>query len=164
MNTADVAIVAAIAYQAWSGLRVGLVMGLFQLVVLAAGIFGALIFEEPVAAALEGIVPIGPDLRRLGAFFVISTGATIVLGFIGARILAPVMARQRRSRSSGMLDKALGLAPAALRGVLYAGSLVFMARLALPAGHDIRTALDASSLAGIVQTIFEVLTPYARAF
>lgn len=164
MSSADLAIVAAIAYQAWSGLRVGLVMGLFQLVVMAAGILGALIFEEPVAAALEGIVPMGPDTRRLAVFFVISTVANIGLGFIGGRILGPLMARQHRSRAAGALDKALGLVPAALRGVIYAGSLVYMARLALPAGHDIRTALDASALAGIVQTIFEVFTPYARVF
>ena len=39
-----------------------------------------------------------------------------------------------------------------------------MARFALPAGPDIRTALDASRLAGPVQTIFEVFTPYARMF
>ncbi len=164
MSTADLAIIAAIAYQAWTGMRVGLVMGLFQLVVLAAGILGALIFEEPVAAALEGLVPMGPDTRRLAVFFVISTAASIVLGFIGGRILGPLMARQHRSKAANALDKALGLIPAALRGVIYAGSLVYMARLALPAGHDIRTALDGSSLAGIVQTIFEVFTPYARAF
>jgi len=164
VSTADLAILAAIAYQAWNGLRVGLVMGLFQLVVLAAGILGALIFEEPVAAALEGLVPMGPDSRRLAAFFVISTAANMILGILGGRVLGPVMARQRRSRAAGALDKALGLIPAALRGVIYAGSLVFMARLALPAGHDIRTALDESALAGIVQTIFEVFTPYARAF
>lgn len=164
MSSADLAILAAIAYQAWTGMRVGLVMGLFQLVVLAAGILGALIFEEPVAAALEGLVPMGPDTRRLAVFFVISTAASIVLGFIGGRILGPLMARQHRSKVANALDKALGLIPAALRGVIYAGSLVYMARLALPAGHDIRTALDASALAGIVQTIFEVFTPYARVF
>lgn len=164
VSTADLAILAAIAYQAWSGLRVGLVMGLFQLVVLAAGILCALIFEEPVAAALEGLVPMGPDSRRLAAFFVISIAANMILGLLGGRVLGPVMARQHRSRAAGALDKALGLIPAALRGVIYAGSLVFMARLALPAGHDVRTALDGSALAGIVQTIFEVFTPYARAF
>lgn len=164
MSTADLAIIAAIAYQAWSGLRVGLVMGLFQLVVMAAGILGALIFEEPVAQMLEGLVPMGPDTRRLAVFFVITTGANMGLGFIGGRIFGPLMARQHRSRLAGGLDKALGLVPAALRGVIYAGSMVFMARLALPAGHDIRTALDGSALAGIVQTIFEVFTPYARMF
>jgi len=164
VSTGDIAIIAAIAYQAWTGMRVGLVMGLFNLVVLAAGILGALIFEEPVAAMLEGIVPIGPDTRRLAVFFVISTVANIGLGFIGGKILAPLMARQQRSRAARALDTALGLIPAALRGVIYAGSLVYMARLALPAGHDIRTALDGSALAGIVQTIFEVFTPYARMF
>lgn len=162
MTTADLAIVAAIAYQAWSGLRVGLVMGIFQLVVLVAGILGALIFEEPVAASLEGVVPLGPDTRRLASFFVISTAASIALGFVGAKILGPAMTRQRRSRAVTALDRALGLIPAALRGIMYAGSLVYMARLALPAGHDIRTALDASRLASVVQTIFEVFTPYAR--
>jgi uncharacterized membrane protein required for colicin V production len=164
MPVGDLAIIAAIAYQAWSGLRVGLVMGLFQLVVMAAGILGALIFEEPVAQLLEGLVPMDPDTRRFAVFFAITTGANMVLGFVGGRILAPLMARQHRSRAAGALDKALGLIPAALRGVIYAGSMVFMARLALPAGHDIRTALDASTLAGIVQTIFEVFTPYARMF
>lgn len=162
MNTADAAIVAAIAFQAWSGLRVGLVMGILQLAALVAGILAALTFEEPVAAALEGVVPIGPDMRRLAAFFLISTAASLVLGLVGARILGRAMARQRRSRASSAVDRALGLVPAALRGAIYAGSLVFMARLALPAGHDIRTALDASVLAGIVQRIFEVFTPYAR--
>ena len=160
----DLAIIAAIAYQAWSGLRVGLVMGLFQLVVMAAGILGALVFEEPVAQMLEGLVPMDPDTRRFAVFFAITTGANMVLGFIGGKILAPLMARQHRSRAASALDKALGLIPAALRGVIYAGSMVFMARLALPAGHDIRTALDVSALAGIVQTIFEVFTPYARMF
>ena len=164
MNAGDLAIIAAIAYQAWSGIRVGLVMGLFQLVVMAAGILGALIFEEPVAQMLDGFVPLDPDTRRLAVFFVITTGANTVLGFIGGRILGPLMARQHRSRLAGGLDKALGLVPAALRGVIYAGSMVFMARFALPAGHDIRTALDGSTLAGIVQTIFEVFTPYARMF
>ena len=128
MSSADLAILAAIAYQAWTGMRVGLVMGLFNLVVLAAGILGALIFEEPVAAAVEGMVPLDPDTRRLAAFFVISTVANIGLGFIGGRILGPLMARQHRSRAAGALDKALGLIPAALRGVIYAGSMVFMAR------------------------------------
>lgn len=164
MNTADLVILAAIAYQAFRGMRVGLIMGLFQLVVMAAGILGALIFEEPVAAMLEGFVPMGPDTRRLAVFFVITTVANTVLGLIGGRILGRLMARQHRSRLAGGLDRFLGLIPAALRGVIYVGSMVFMARIALPAGHDIRAALDGSALAGIVQTIFEVFTPYARMF
>lgn len=163
MSTADLAILAAIGYQAISGLRVGLVMGIFQLIVMVASIVAALVLEEPVAALLGDAVPLGPELRRLAVFFVISTAANLVLGILGGRILAPLMARQRRSRSTTLLDRALGLAPAALRGVIYAGSLVFMARLALPPGHDLRVALDASRLAGIVQAVFEALTPYARA-
>lgn len=78
-------------------------------------------------------------------------------------MLGPLLARQQRSKANSRLDRALGLLPAAPRGVIYAGSLVYMAHLVLPAGDDIRTQLDASALAGLVQAVFEALTPYARA-
>lgn len=162
MNTADLLIIAAIAYQAWNGLRVGLVMGIFQLIVMIASLIAALVLEEPVAAMLEGIIPMSPDIRRLAVFAVITTGANFVFNIIGGRILGPLMARQQRSRASRTLDRALGLIPAALRGLLYAGSLVYMARFVLPAGHDLRAQLDGSALAGFVQTVFETFTPYAR--
>lgn len=164
MATADLLILAAIAYQAWTGMRTGLVMGIFQLIVLIAGIVAALIFEEPVAGLLDDFVPLDPGTMRLATFFVITTAASLVFGILGGRILAPLMARQQRSRASRSLDRALGLIPAAIRGVVYAGSMVFMARLALPAGHDIREQLDESRLAGIVVGIFEAVTPYARMF
>src|SRR5688500_1721636 len=96
MPVGDLAIIAAIAYQAWSGLRVGLVMGLFQLVVMAAGILGAPVFEEPVAQMLDGLVPRDPDPRRFAVVCAVTTGADVVLGLIRGKTLAPRRARQHR--------------------------------------------------------------------
>lgn len=164
MATIDLAIIAALVFQAITGLRVGLVLGVFQLIVLIVGIALGLAFEEPVAAALQDVVPLEAGMRRLVAFFAIITAVSTVLSMTGGTLLARAMARQSRSRRVSVVDRALGLIPALIRGAIYAGSLVFMARLVLPAGHDIREQLDASRLAALVEAIFEAVTPYARMF
>ncbi|HET8567985.1 MAG TPA: CvpA family protein [Candidatus Limnocylindria bacterium] len=163
MPVADLAILALIGQQAWTGRRVGFVMGVFQLVVTVASIVAALVFEEPVGLALDDVMPLDAGTRRLVVFAIISTAASYGFGFIGGRILGPLMARQARSRATVALDRALGLVPAAVRGVVYAGSMVYMARIALPEDHDVRVQLATSVLAPIAEAVFTAVTPFARA-
>lgn len=159
---ADLAIAGLVAMQAWQGRRSGLVLGGLAVIVLLAGVLLALIFEEPAAAMLDGIVPLSGEMLRVAAFFLVVSVVNAVAGLTALRLAGAAMRRQGRSARVTTVDNWLGVLPGAVRGIIYAGGLVFQARMVLPPEHELRGHLERSLLAVPVQQLFEIVTPFAR--
>lgn len=162
MNVLDLAIVAAIAFNAWGGMKVGLVMGVYQLIVLVVTVVAAIALQEPVGAALGPMLPVSPEIARLAVYVVILALLGYAFGLIGSLLLRPLIRKLRSTKIGGRADRVLGLIPGALRGVVYAGSLIFVARLVLPQGHQWRELLDTSAIAPVVVAVFERFYPLPR--
>lgn len=162
MNFVDLAILAAIAYSAWGGIRLGFVMGVFQLVTLVLGVVVALALQAPVGEALAPVLPLAPEVSRLAVFVALLTLIGWGLGLLGSTLLQPVVRRLRATRAGGAADRVLGLVPSGLRGVVYAGSTLLIARLVLPEGHAWREAIDTSLLGPPVVAVFELFYRFAQ--
>lgn len=159
---ADLVIAGLIVLQAIQGRKAGFVLGVVALIVLIAGVAAALVFEEPAAAMLDGIVPLSGEMRRLAAFALVVTIVNTIAGMTALKLVGAAMGRQSRSRRVTVLDQALGVLPAAARAVVYVGGMVFQARLVLPEDHEFRGHLERSVLAVPLERLFELFTPFAR--
>lgn len=146
MTPVDIAIVAALVLAAIGGIRGGFVRTLYGLLTWIAGLAVAIALQAPVGRALASAMGWPEPAARALALGVLLIVAQVVFALAGSVLVSRLAASLERHRILGPADRALGVIPAAVRGLLIV-AVVLAATLALPLSRDARAAIDRSAMA-----------------
>ena len=119
LNALDILVLLTIGGAALLGVKRGFVTEVLSLFAWVGIVFALKIFHAPLAAALTG--PIGTGSGAAVLAFAILAGIT----YFGGRLVANAIGARVRSSILGPVDRALGFAFGALKGLILA-SLAFL--------------------------------------
>lgn len=146
MNILDIIVVLVVVSAAVTGFRRGFVLGVYEILLLVVGFIFAAVAYRPVAGQLDRVLDFQPAVLNIAAFIL----AILLFQFIASMTIGSMMRWSRRSLGfvpgASILDRAGGIVPGALHGVLLATLLI------LPIGYfatpdAARNALSESRLA-----------------
>ena len=146
LNWLDWLVLLLLALSAASGTRRGFLIGTLDLVSAACALGLAFVLERPVADGLVRLVPsVAPALAHLGAFLVL---LFVVLAVVDATIgrLVWLAVRALAVGPLGVLDRALGVVPGLVRGIVMV-TLVLLPFALLPLVPSVSDAVQDSTLA-----------------
>lgn len=119
LNALDILVLLVIAGTALLGIRRGFVSEVLSLFAWVAIIFVLKVFHAPLTSAFVG--PVGTASGAAVLAFAVLAGAT----YFGGRLVANAVGARTRSSILGPVDRALGFAFGALKGLILA-SLAFL--------------------------------------
>jgi uncharacterized protein YkwD/uncharacterized membrane protein required for colicin V production len=146
LNWLDWLVLLLLALSAANGTRRGFLIGTLDLVSAAFALGAAFVLERPVADGLVRLLPsVAPALAHIGAFLVL---LFVVLAVVDATLgrLVWLAVRALAFGPLGALDRALGVVPGLVRGVVMIALLLLPFAL-LPVVPSVSDAVQDSSLA-----------------
>jgi uncharacterized protein YkwD len=118
LNWLDWLILGLLLISALDGTRRGLLLGTLDLLAAAIAVVVALVAERPLGDWLTSALPsVSPALAHLAVFLAVLIGVQVVVGATFGRLVFAV-ARGIAATPLGWLDRLLGLAPGAIRGLI----------------------------------------------
>ena len=146
LNWLDWLVLALLLLAALDGTRRGLLLGALDLVVGVVGLVVAFVAERSVTDGLLELVPgFQPALAHIAVFLALLIGVQFVVGASVGRIVW-MLARAVAATPLGVIDRALGVAPGLVRGVVTT-TFVLLPFALLPLIPSVSQAIQDSTLA-----------------
>jgi len=149
--------VGLLVLSALDGMRRGLLLGTLDLLAAAIAVVVALVAERPLGNWLTQTLPqIPPALAHLAMFLIVLVGVQMLVGATFGRVVLAV-ARGIAATPLGWLDRLLGTAPGAVRGLITL-SLFLLPFALVPWFPTVSQAVQQSTLGSrIVSAMLEVM-------
>ncbi|TDH26145.1 hypothetical protein EXU57_11675 [Segetibacter sp. 3557_3] len=143
MNVIDILLILIILFSVWRGWHTGFISGLASLIVLAGSVWVALVGYPYVSTQLLSFFPSVAGWSEALAFILLLFLARIALGVL----INAVISRLPKSSQDNVVNRALGVAPGFVNGLIYA-ALVSALLLSFPLPEQVSIKVSESYMAG----------------
>lgn len=157
----DAAVLALVCVAAWFGYRSGFVATMYGLASWIVAVAAALAFAGPAATFVEAVAGLPKPLAATIGFVVTIIIVEALFSTTGYLAIRPIIGRVRRSALDGV-DRVLGVVPATIHALLIV-AVVILTIEALPVSSDVKTPIETSRTARLVNTEAAAFQPQIEA-
>ncbi len=159
MNPVDLLVVAIVALAVVGGIRAGFIATTYGLVTWVLSLVAAFALLGGASRLIVGATGMPAPAARAVAFVAVLLIVEGAFTLAGRVLVWPLVRIAHASPAARVLDRALGVLPAALRALLVA-AIGLAALVVLPFGSDVRTAIDGSRLGSALVSGVAAAQPY----
>jgi len=125
VNYLDIILLVPLVWAAWRGFKKGLILEVFSLLALFAGLYGGIHFSDQVALWLQNDLKLASDYLPIISFAVTFIAVVVAVHFVGKALQKVI-----KMAALGLVNKLLGLAFSVAKiGLALSVALVFLSSI-----------------------------------